>query len=56
MDDKILLQAIANLEIENQRIQVARNSEESRLDKRALAIALTHLETAMLWLANSRPD
>ena len=56
MDGDSLLELIVHLETANLRIQELLKSPESKLDKRALSIAITQLETAMLWLANSRPD
>ena len=37
-------------------IKRAQADPESRLDKRALSIAITHIETAQLWLANAQAD
>lgn len=54
-DDRVVLDVIAALERGNLDIKRAQADPESRLDKRALSIAITHLETAQLWLANSRP-
>lgn len=53
--DTTLIDIISTLEAGNLSIQAMQKSTENTLDKRALAIAITHLETAMLWLANSRP-
>lgn len=54
-DDACMLEAIGFLERGMQVIKRVQADSESQLDKRALAVAATHLETAMLWLANSRP-
>ena len=54
-DDAIVLEAIAHLEQGMMVIKRAQADSESQLDKRALAVAATQLETAQLWLANSRP-
>ena len=56
MDDAILLNIIGGLETQRLELQALQQSTESRLDKRSLSIAITQLETAMLWIANSRPD
>lgn len=54
--DIALLDIIQRLEQGNVLIKIEQQSTTSTLDKRALSIAITHLETAQLWLANSRPD
>jgi hypothetical protein len=54
--DGLLIDVIMNLEQQLIRIKDEQADATSSLDKRALAVALTHLETAQLWLANSRPD
>jgi hypothetical protein len=53
-DDAMVLEAIAHLEQGMSVIKRAQADSESQLDKRALAVAATQLETAQLWLANSR--
>ncbi len=54
-EDEALVNIIALMEGANLEIAAIKNEPASLLDKRALAIAVTHLETAMLWMANSRP-
>ncbi len=54
-DDNILIGLLSEMEIINLKIQQEQKSTESGLDKRALSIAITQLETSMLWVANSRP-
>jgi hypothetical protein len=54
-EDEALVSIIALMEGANLKIQAIQKTPDNQLDKRALAIAVTHLETAMLWLANSRP-
>ncbi len=53
--DDAVIEIIVTLEKANQLIQAQQKSAESTLNKRALSIAITQLETSMLWLANSRP-
>lgn len=55
MDDVYVIGIINYIECAVQDAKRAQADPESRLDKRALSIAITHLETAQLWLANSRP-
>lgn len=59
MEDRdlaLVLEAIAHLEQGMLVIKRAQADSESQLDKRALAVAATQLETAQLWLANARPE
>lgn len=53
-DDALVIEAIAHLEQGMSVIKHAQADSESQLDKRALAVAATYLESAQLWLANSR--
>lgn len=53
--DEQVVSIISALEIQNIAIKALRDLPECRLDKRALSVALTELETAMLWIANARP-
>jgi hypothetical protein len=55
-DDAMLLEVIGHLEQGMSVIKRAQADSESQLDKRALAVAATYLETAQLWLANARPE
>lgn len=47
---------LVNLEMQVLHLKKLQGLPDTMLDKRALSIAITHLETAQLWLANSRPD
>jgi hypothetical protein len=53
-DDVMLIKAISHLEHGMSVIKCIQADAKSQLDKRALAVAATQLETAQLWLANSR--
>lgn len=53
-EEKFVLDVVTALELANSDIKRAQADPESRLNKRALAIAATHLETAQLWVANAR--
>ncbi len=53
MDEKILTALIVAMQACLENIN-ALKAEAPQLDARALAIAATNLETAMLWLANAR--
>ena len=54
-DDALALELILLLEQGMQVLKRAQSDPASLLDKQALAVAATQLETAMLWVANSRP-
>jgi hypothetical protein len=54
-EDALVVGILAGLQAQFLTIEALKASPSSALDKRALAIALTELETAMLWLANARP-
>lgn len=54
-DDAQLIEAISYLEQGMLVIKRVQADSDSQLDKRSLAVAATQLETAQLWLANSRP-
>lgn len=54
-DDVMLLEAIVHLEEGAKVIRRAQADSESQLNKLALAVAATQLETAQLWLAIARP-
>lgn len=54
-DDAHVIAIIEGLQQQFLKLEELKASPESRLDKRALAIAMTELETSMLWLANARP-
>lgn len=51
-DDATMLEIITPLQ--EQLLKIQELQKLSPFDKRALAIAATQLETAMLWLANAR--
>lgn len=55
-DDAIALDIIANLQVQLDAIEALRDAPITAWNKRALSVAITELETAMLWLANARPD
>lgn len=55
-DDALVIGIIQGLQVQFEQIEALKASTTSALNKRALAIAATELETSMLWLANSRPD
>ena len=56
--EALVIEAIALLEQAKVKIETARNKDQveaaNMLDGRALSIAITHLETAQLWVANAR--
>lgn len=54
-DESKVFVVIQGLQVQLLQIQELKASPDSTLDKRALAIAVTELETSMLWLANARP-
>lgn len=62
--DEIALDIIGELEIIRAKMNALRSLKvfwpevpaSKQFDPRALSVALTELETAQLWLANSRPD
>jgi hypothetical protein len=54
-DDAKVIAIIAGLQQQFLKLEELKASPESLLNKRALAIAMTELETGMLWLANARP-
>jgi hypothetical protein len=56
LDDRHFVDIIQKLEQGNVQMKQLQADSESRLNKRALAVAITHLETAQLWLAYSRPE
>lgn len=55
-EDRFTTDVVTVLHLAGCDIKREQANTESRLDKRSLAIALTHLETTQLWLANSRPE
>jgi hypothetical protein len=55
-DDATVIGIIEGLQEQCLKIEALKASSTSALNKRALAIAATELETSMLWLANARPD
>lgn len=54
-EDDSVIDVVMELQRTFLRIEEMKADPASPLNKRALAIALTELETAMLWLANARP-
>lgn len=53
--DATMLEAIQLLEGAKLKIEMIRAAKvEERFDGRALSIAVTHLETSQLWVANAR--
>jgi len=56
MDEDVSFDILVEIQHETLRLEAEKADTASLLDKRAIAIAITHLETAMLWIANSRPD
>lgn len=54
-DDAAVISLIAVLETQKLKIDELKAAPDCTLDKRALSIAITELETSMLWIANSRP-
>jgi hypothetical protein len=55
-DDATVLAIVEALQMQLLTIEALKRDTDSRLDKRALSIAATELETAMLWIANARRD
>lgn len=55
-DDAKLVAVIEGLQVQFLTIEALKLDPECGLNKRALSIAATELETAMLWIANSRQD
>jgi hypothetical protein len=53
MDEKAIA-IIAAMEIAKQALDLLK--ADSQFDGRAVSIAITNLETAMLWVANARKD
>ena len=56
MGEHPIMLILVGLEVQNLKIQELLKAPDTTLDKRALAIAITNLETAMLWLTNALPD
>jgi len=54
-DDLWAIETIQHFELGIQALKRAQADPESILDKRAVSIAITQAETAMLWVANARP-
>ncbi len=55
--DAVIIEAIQLLEQAKIQIEALRIATvEEKIDGRALSIAVTHLETCQLWLANARKD
>ena len=54
-DDAAVIDLIAGLQEQFLKLQALKAAPGSLLNTRALAIAATELETAMLWIANARP-
>lgn len=53
--DAVFVGIIATMEQAKQQIELLRAAkQEEHIDGRALSIAVTNLETAMLWVANAR--
>ncbi len=54
-DDAAVIDLIQKLQEQFLMLEALKASPVSTLNRRALAIAATELETAMLWIANARP-
>jgi len=55
--DEMLIQTIQLMEQAKNAIEALRAARvEETVDGRALSIAVTHLETAQLWVANARKN
>jgi hypothetical protein len=53
--DKAFMEAIQHLEAAKMVIDAMRLAkQEDKIDGRSLSIAITHLETCQLWVANAR--
>lgn len=55
-EDVAVLEVIAGLEVQKLKIDALKAAPGCTLDKRALSIAITELETSMLWIPNHRGD
>ena len=55
-DDVLVFGIIQGIQEQFLKLEALKAADGSLLNKRALAIAMTELETAMLWLANARQD
>ena len=55
-EDASVIAIVIGLQAQLVTIETLKGDPGCRLNKRALAIAATELETAMLWVANARPD
>ena len=53
--DEVIIDVIQHLEQAKNSIEMLRVAKvEERIDGRSLSIAVTHLETCQLWIANAR--
>jgi trimethylamine:corrinoid methyltransferase-like protein len=53
--EKLFIEIVTGMEQAKQQIELMRAAkQEEQVDGRALSIAVTNLETAMLWVANAR--
>ena len=53
--DAVVIEVIQHLELAKNAIEALRVAKvEEKIDGRSLSIAVTHLETCQLWVANAR--